>query len=646
MDELSNLLTEALRHHESGELGTAEPLYRQVLRVDPGHVDALYHLGTLELQQAQRTVGIAQTRRTDGAEPESASDGPPADWSTRLAAGIELLEQAARLRPDMAEIHNNLGIAYRALGNWNAAAAAFEQAVTADPASAGAYFNMADLAETLGQHDAAVACYRQAISLEPRTALHYVRLGNLLYAHGNWAGSAQCFTSALALGRPVAAGTTGDSKHSPDVEQTLELQSKLGMALVHQEQLDAAVRVFLRMLEIRPDFAEIHSNLAYVYERQGKLAESLAAAQLAVRLKPDYAEGFNNLGVACRSLHRVEEARAAFETALRLKPDFELARFNLGAICLLAGDYAAGWPGYESRMLTLAVPTRSLTGPRWDGRPLPGGKLLLHAEQGMGDTLQFVRFVQQAKEVSQARILLEAPAELLSLLRGVDGIDELICAGKTLPEYDAQLPIPSLPGMLQVTLEQLTAQAPYIRVADPVCEGWRARLTALVAPKPADGRDAGAGPGAQSLRVGIVWQGNPAQPRDKFRSCPLAEFDRLAGIGDIAWFSLQKDIFPLPASSLAPVPLGPELRDFNDTAAVLTELDLLISVDTSVAHLAGALGRPVWTLLCHTPDWRWHLDRTDSPWYPTMRLFRQAAWGDWSSVFEQVADALRQQVDS
>lgn len=641
MDQTSMLFSEAQRHHESGELTRAEPLYRQVLRVDPRHADALFHLGTLELQQARRAAGMAPSQM---ASVSAASDADPAQsLRSRLVAGIDLLRQAAALRPDMAEIHNNLGLAYKALGEWNSAAQAFEQAIAVDSQSAGAYFNMADLAESLGQNDAAVACYRQAISLNPREPQHFARLGDLLFKHGNWAGAEHCFATALALNEPAGPA-----------DVVLSLQSKLGMALIRQEKLDEAVRIFQRMLEREPDFAEIHNNLAYVYERQGRFDEALDAARRAIHFKPGYAEGHNNLGVALRALHRLGESRLAFQRAAELKPDFALAHFNFGTICLMAGDYCQGWPSYEWRSLTLKHPPRVFAVPRWDGRSLPGGTLLVHTEQGYGDTIQFARFVQQARDRSQARVILEGPAALTGLLRQVVGVDEYRVAGSALPALDAEVPLPSLPGVLGVELSNLPAQVPYLTVPAGLRSEWRERIAALSVTAAAANAGPCADSAATSLKIGIVWQGNPLQPQDIVRSCPFAHFGRLAEFDNISWFSLQKDPISkmdVPGrpvinepGRLHPVELGPHLRDFSDTAAILCELDLLISVDTSVAHLAGALGRPVWTILCHTPDWRWHLDRADSPWYPTMRLFRQPAWGDWSAVFEQVAQELQKLV--
>ncbi|MBI3860707.1 MAG: glycosyltransferase, partial [Planctomycetia bacterium] len=265
--------------------------------------------------------------------------------------------------------------------------------------------------------------------------------------------------------------------------------------------------------------------------------------------------------------------------------------------------------------------------------------LLVHTEQGYGDTILFARFVQQTKLQSQAKVVLEGPVALLPLLRNVAGTDVVIQAGAGRPKIDFEIPLPGLPGALGIEIQQLPGPIPYLRAPESASAAWRQHL----AQRPATDAT-----GRVPKKVGIVWTGNPAQNLNALRSCTLAHFARLATIPGIAWYSLQREADEQavaagwPAGAPSITALGPMLNDFGDTAAVIGALDLVISVDTSVAHLAGALGRPVWTLLSHTPDWRWQLDRADSAWYPTMRLFRQPRWGDWDSVFEAVAPALRE----
>jgi tetratricopeptide (TPR) repeat protein len=597
MSHLQDWLDEAFLHQQSGRFDDAAPLYERVLRFDPGHPAALLHLGKLELARANP------------------------------AAGIELLRQAAASSPDNVEVHQSLGVAYKSLGQWGDAAQSFERAISVDPNYAPSYFELAELSQSFGRPDAAVSFYLRAINLDPSQTEAFRRLGELLYARENWVGAENCFQRVLDVGLL-----------ENDRDAHLNLLNKLGIALARQEKLERAAQVFSRILELAPAIAEMHSNLAFIYERQGKLQEALAAGQRAVEMKPEYAEGHNNLGVVWRALHRLDEARSCFEAAVRTRPDFALAHFNLGAIHLMQGDYPAGWKEYEWRNRTPGQSPRQFTAPRWEGEPIPGRVLLVHAEQGYGDTIQFARFLKPARERSQARIVFEGPGALLPLLREI-GADEVIRAASPIPEIDFEIPLPSLPGALGIGIDNLPRETPYLAVPESSCRLWRERIALVTA---------ASGPSAarREKRVGIVWRGNPAQEQDAVRSCPLSKFADLADIPGIAWFSLQREIDASLLRSVWPgenpiEALGPLLGDFADTAAAIGELDLLISVDTAAAHLAGALGRPVWALLSHTPDWRWQLDRRDSVWYPGMRLFRQQARDDWDGVFQEVAQALR-----
>jgi hypothetical protein len=372
-----------------------------------------------------------------------------------------------------------------------------------------------------------------------------------------------------------------------------------------------------------------------VRERQGRFDEALAAAQRAIELRPDYPDAFNNLGMVFLSMHRLDEACGAFRRALALKPDFVLAEFNLGTTLLLAENYAAGWSGYRhhGRLGEPAASGPAL--PEWNGRPIPGKCLLVFADQGFGDAIQFARCLPNCRTQSEARTVFCCQPALVRLFSGLPGPDEIVAdeplaAAAAEAACDFQIPLASLPGLLGVTIETAGIGVPYLWPPDDM----RSDLADVLGRAPAN-----------ALRVGLVWQGNPRQTRDAVRSCPLQKLLPLLESDRVTFFSLQTDekgrnqIAELRVGDRL-IDVGGSLRDFAETAAVLARLDLLITVDTATAHLAGALGRPVWTMLCHTPDWRWHLKRSDSPWYPTMRLFRQPCWGDWDSVVAEIRDCL------
>jgi len=532
-----------------------------------------------------------------------------------------------------------LGLAYKQQGRWGDAAQAFERAIAGDPDSAPSYFELADLSQTLGQPEAAIKLYLRTINLDAGNTEAFRRLGELLYERQNWVGAEHCFARVVETGHLDG-----------DLESLLGLMNRLGIALIKQDKLDAAAAVFNEILTHAPAVGEMHSNLAYIYERQGRLEEALAAGLRTVELKPAYPEGHNNLGIAFRAVHLLDDARRCFAEAVTLKPDFALAQFNLGVLELMQGDFQSGWHGYEWRNRVVTQPRRQLAAPRWNGEPIAGKTLLVHTEQGYGDTILFARFLKTARERSQAQIILEGPTALLPLLSGIAGADQVVRYGTSLPAFDAEIALPSLPGTLDIELSDLPLAVSYLKVPEASRIAWRERMQSLAA---ADGPPDCAEPmqigplRVGPLRVGIVWTGNPGQELNVIRSCSPSHFAPLAAIPGINWYSLQKEAGEQELQAAWPegsriTALGPALQNFADTAGAIESLDLVISVDTAVAHLAGALGQTTWTLLSHTPDWRWQLDRADSAWYPTMRLFRQPRWGDWPAVFESVATALRE----
>ena len=382
-----------------------------------------------------------------------------------------------------------------------------------------------------------------------------------------------------------------------------------------QGKLDEAVACYRRALELKPDYAEAHNNLGNALKDQGKLDEAVACYRRALELKPDYAEAHNNLGIALKDQGKLDEAVACYRRALELKPDYADAHLNLSLLSLLTGDFQRGWAEYQWRWKTKQCQQRDFPQPLWDGQPLEGRTILLHAEQGLGDTIQFIRYAPLVKQAG-ASVLVECQKPLVRLLAGCRGVDALIGRGDDLPPFDVQAPLLSLPGIFHTSLETIPADVPYL-FADPgSIEHWRG----------------GVGPDRRlqdrHCLAGAIQNTATTVPARSRCSC----FESLAGLPGIRLLSLQKgrarssckrsrDHFPV-------TDLGSRLEDFMDTAAVLTNLDLVITCDTAVAHLAGALGVPVWVALPFVPDWRWLLDRSDSPWYPTMRLFRQRTAGE------------------
>ncbi|HEV8001399.1 MAG TPA: tetratricopeptide repeat protein [Planctomycetaceae bacterium] len=574
-------MSDRLRDHADG-LAAAAVRYETLLTADPEQWDTLYLYGTALLRLG------------------------------RLTEAADVFRRAAILRPGIPDVYNNLGVVYQAIGDADASVRAYRSAIEFNPDFDLAHANLARQLESVGRFAEAEISLRRAVRIKPTEVGYRLQLASVIGRQSKWPEATSILEEAVSL-QP----------------QNLELKMNLAAALVHQERLDAAVGVYRAVLDERPECAEAYSSLSFVLERQGHLSDALAAAERAVDLCPDRAEFQNNLGTILRSLHHLDDACRAFRTSIELSPDFALGRFNLGTTLLLAGRYVEGWTGYgqHARVSGMRAPGPPTT--EWEGQPIRGRRLLVYADQGLGDTIQFARFLPLCKQRSEAHIVFRCQRPLRRLFGDRHGIDEFCTNEDDVPTFDWHIPLASLPGLFGLSIEQVGLGVPYLWPQVPLLPRIRDLLG-----------------GSGERRIGLVWQGNPRQARDDVRSCPLAKLTPLLEIPGIRFFSLQCDSaarahLTASAAGRGLVDLGGLLGDFADTAAVLTQLDLLITVDTAIAHLAGALGRPVWTMLCHTPDWRWHLGRSDSAWYPTMRLFRQPTWGDWDSVVEQIRAALQ-----
>ncbi len=395
-----------------------------------------------------------------------------------------------------------------------------------------------------------------------------------------------------------------------------------GNSLYEEGQLTAAIAQYRRCLELQPDYPQAQYNLAVALGDSDRLVEAIALLQQVIAAQPSDAAAQNRLGHVYSKLRDTQKAIAAYETAIALQPDFAKARFNLGMLLLQSGEFLRGWEECEWRWQTAQFTPFNCPHPRWDGTPILEKTLLVHTEQGAGDAIQFIRYIPLAAQRCR-RLLLVCPDSLRSLFADVEGIDDIISAGEiALSAFDTYSPLMSLPHVFGTTLETIPKQIPYLKAsANPAIEIRSARS-----------------------KVGIVWAGSPTHSNDRDRSIPLLQLLPLLQVPELDFYSLQKgkrvaDLSQLPAE-ISIENLATKLTDYTDTAAAISQLDLVIGIDTSVVHLAGALGKPVWTMLCYNPDWRWLLEREDTPWYPTMRLFRQIQPGDWEGVCDRVRTAL------
>jgi Tfp pilus assembly protein PilF len=454
--------------------------------------------------------------------------------------------------------------------------------------------------------------YRQIISQQPDHADAIQLLGVLCNQTGRGTEALKLLEQAIQL----------------NVERA-DYFNNFGLVLAGQRRWAEAATAFDRALALRPDFAHALNNLGIVLNELGRFDEAIGVLLKATSLQPSYADAYNNLGNVYLTRHDAARAVAAYRRALESRPDDPEVRLALASTLLLSGDFQHGWALYEARWeATGRSMTRGFPQPLWDGANLQGCRILLHAEQGLGDTIQFIRYVPFVKAKGGVVIVL-CPPELGRLLTGQLGIESIITDPGALPQFDVHCPILSLPRVTGTTLNSIPAHVPYLNVDSNLARQWSERLNA----EP---------PG---LKIGIVWAGSPMHRKDQKRSIPLAALAPLAAVPGVRLISLQKGAASQPRD-FELTDWAPELHDLEDAAALISNLNLLISVDTAVAHLAGALAKPVWLLLPFAPDWRWMWDRSDSPWYPTMKLFRQPSLGDWNTVVEEVASELQQAVSS
>ena len=640
---VAQLCQRALSHHQAGQWSEAESLYRQIIAQEPDHADALNLLGVLLYQRG------------------------------RNEEAVELIRRAIRINPKTAQYHNNLGLALVALKRLGEAEAAYRQAIALYPAYADAHYSLGWVLQETGRLEEAAAAYRQTVAINPAHADAHNNWGNILARQGKWSEATDEYRRAIES-RPAYAGAwanlAGGQRQMREIDsairsfrQALALQPSaewsyslgnllnetgqtdeaiaalsqaialrpnfpephlaLGNVMLKAGRAERAITSYRQALSLRPDFPEAQINLAHQFVQSGQLEEARALYEAALKQQPDDPETCNNLANVLQDLGDVPQAIAMFRRAIALRPGFPEARFGLGLALLLTGDFQEGWPLYEERWnVTGRSRDRGFVVPPWDGGDLAGRKIFLHTEQGLGDAIQFIRFVPLVRDRG-ADVIVGCFPQLKRLFEGQLGIERVVAEQEPLPAFDVHCPLLSLPRILGTTPETIPFVNPYLRVRSEWSEKWKPRLPA-------------------GMKVGLAWSGNPQHKKDRDRSILLSSLAPLAQVRNVSWISLQKG----PAAGQAPPPgldllnWTTELNDLADTAGLIANLDLVIAADTAVAHLAGAIGKPVWLLLPFAPDWRWLLSRDDSPWYPTMKLFRQPDRGNWNAVVRKIADEL------
>jgi tetratricopeptide (TPR) repeat protein len=579
-----------------GESAQAQIICRDILNLQPAHPGACYLVGVM----------AGQSRDWEGA----------AEW----------IGKAIEADPGNADAHCDRGVAFKALRQWDAAILCYDRAIAIRAEHPEAYCNRGNVYYELKCLDAALADYQRAIDLRPDYATAHYNRGVVRADLRQWDAALSSYDRAIASRADYAAA-----------------HCNRGVVLERLGQFDAALASYDAAIAIHADFAQAHSNRGNVLRQLGRLEAALAACNRALAIQPENAEAHCNRGATFSEANRLDEAIADYDRAIAKNPDYATAHYNRACAQLALGDFEHGWVDYEWRRRKQEQEspgaTRTFLQPLWQGEESIAGKtILLHAEQGLGDTIQFCRYAKRVALLG-AKVILEVHAPLVGLLGSLEGVSQLLGQGDALPAFDYHCPLMSLPLALKTRLPTVPAHVPYLTADAARTLVWRQRL------------------GEKSnARVGLVWSGGsrPNMPElrsvNNRRNIPLAELAPLRNDG-IDFYSLQKgqpaesELAAVQAcgwSGPAIIDLTAQLNDFADTAALIEQLDLVITVDTSTAHLAGALGKPLWILNRFDSCWRWLLDRDDSPWYPTARLYRQERLGDWSAVLEKVRLDLRQ----
>jgi tetratricopeptide (TPR) repeat protein len=613
------LFERASAFHSQGRLAEALDGYRAVLTQCPELAEAFFNMGLIFLERKM--------------------DHPEA---------IAAFQKAIVLKPQWAEAHCNLARAYELAEIPEAAEAAYEQALCIKPDCYEACYNLGCLHLKAKQYDAAATHFSRATRMKSFCPEAYNNLGQAHEGLNDFASAEQCYARAHAMAPGMIAACFNLAQRFKADGRLDEAAALYEEALTHhpassaainnlgniyrdQERLAEAIACYRQVVAMEPHLAEGHYNLGSALRLNEACEEALVCLHRAVQLKPDYADAWNNLALTCKNIGELDRALICFNRALALNPELAVAHWNRSFVHLLKEDFSSGWADFEWRF---RMPQRKtiypfeLKGERWSGQVAPDATILVHDEQGLGDTLQFVRYLPQVKARCR-KVVLETRTELISLLRGCAGVDDIIVrstSGIAVADYDFYIPLMSLPGLFQTAGGNIPLDVPYVESDRNKTAQWRTQLS------------------ASQVKVGLVWSGRPQHTNDKNRSCKLEDLLPLLQLPGIHYLGLQKGSGSEQAALLPPgiafTNLGDKLHDFSDTAALVANLDLLISVDTAVVHLAGAMGKPAWVMIPFIPDWRWGMHRQNCLWYPTLRLFRQERPRDWSGVVERMRREL------
>ena len=653
VDAADQAMHVAVGHHQAGRLAAAEQAYHDVLKINWAHGDALRLLGGLYLQlnQPERAATtLKQAAQTLPTNAEIVNNlGVALRNQNKFDEAIQYFEQALRLKPDYVEALNNLGHAYHSTGKPSTGIALYEKAVRIKPDYVKGLCNLGAALRDLGRQDEALARQESALKIAPSDPdlLHDYAL--TLQKSGRLTDAISFYEQTLKRRPDFFAALSNYGSALRELNQTDAAQAQYEKALRiapnrpeifinfaaifwDMNQLDRAVECYDKALAIDPNQTEALVNYGSVLWAQGRPDAALEKYQAALRLKPDHATAYANMGALRHDVADWDGALNLYEKALRIDPMHAHARFAKSLIQLAYGQYNEGWKLYESGLgVRMLRGLHQFASRPWNGIASPNTRLVIWSEQGLGDSLQFIRYAKLCRE-RVGKVIVLCPKPLQRLLKNCEGVDE-VCDTITANQFDEHIAMLSLPNVFGTTLTNLPARVPYLFAEPTMVAPWAARFADVA-----------------GFKIGLVWAGNARENKananiiDRRRSLHLQRLLPLLDVPNATFISLQmgppaEQIDALNLRDRILDPMG-EVTDFADTAAIIESLDLIISVDTSVAHLAGGLGKPVWILSRYDACWRWLRNRSENPWYPTAKIFGQPTLGDWDSVIENVRVAL------
>ena len=621
---VEDALQRAVRYHNTGEFGYAVELYTKVLEVSPNHPEAMHLLGVLGSQFGQHEEAIGLISQAIEISPNQpvyhCNLGNALQAQGKFEEAKQSFQQCLDIDPNMAEAHYNLGCVLEQQGEVEDAVQAYHKAVAANPKHVGAHINLGNTLQGQSKLEEAIQAYQRAIGIDPNVAEAHYNLGCVFEQQDQISDAVEAYQNAI------------DRK--PDYIEALNNLGNIHRVL---GDLGEATQVYQQVLSISPDVGETLYNLGVIEHKQGQMGKAVEYYQRAIQADVSFTKAHRNLGYLLKERQELNEAVQIYRHALDIDPNDPEVHMGLASVLLLRGDFEEGWEEYEWRWESesLLPFKQDFIQPFWDGSPLGDKTILLHAEQGFGDAIQFIRYVDTIAN-SKVNIIVECQPELVTLFETMDSIKQVIPRGESLPDYDVHAPLLSLPRLLKTDLDSIPNQVPYLSPATPE--------TTMILDDPS------------KLKIGLVWAADLDSEVENWlmfasasRSIELLDFATLFDFEVCQFYSLQVDsartdiiIYDFEDKI---IDLGASFDTFSDTTAAIMQLDLVISVDTAVAHLTGALGKPIWTLLPVLADWRWMLNRFDSSWYPTMKLFRQEEVGNWDTVIQNIGIELTQLIE-